>query len=165
MGFVPRTGVDNGEFYLGTHIRPKRFEKWLRETMPHFQLENFNQRNGGGLQSRYMDWHWPFTFQNSTNIEIGHQPQRRGARQHVRDQQQAPGHRRAGRYEFKEYFAFINSNAAARFSTNLRYGTGDFYDGQKNSYQVGGHVPVERTPQLVVERFDQRHRRCRPGRS
>jgi Domain of unknown function (DUF5916)/Carbohydrate family 9 binding domain-like len=138
MGFVPRTGVDNGEFYLGTHIRPKRFEKWLRETMPHFQLENFNQRNGGGLQSRYMDWHWPFTFQNSTNLEIGINPN-----VEVLDSTFVINGKRnvtvaPGRYEFKEYFGFINSNAAARFSTNLRYGTGDFYDGQKNSYQVGG---------------------------
>ena len=138
MGFVPRTGVDNSEFYLGRHIRPKKFEKWLRETMPHFQLENFNGRHGGGLQSRYMDWHWPLTFQNSTNMELGINPNVEvldstftiNSRRHVTV---APG-----RYEFKEYFVFVNSNAAARFSTNLRYGTGDFYDGTKNAYQVGG---------------------------
>ncbi len=74
MGFVPRTGVDNGEFYIGTHIRPKRFQSWLRETMPHFQIENFVARHGGGLQSRYQDWHWPITLQNSTFIEVGSTP-------------------------------------------------------------------------------------------
>ena len=74
MGFVPRVGVDNAEFYLGTHIRPKRFQGWLRETFPHIQVENFTKRNGGGLESRYMDWHWPITLQNSTFIEAGINP-------------------------------------------------------------------------------------------
>jgi hypothetical protein len=43
-----------------------------------------------------------------------------------------------GRYEFKEYFALANTNAAARFSSNLRYGSGEFYNGDKRSYQIGG---------------------------
>jgi hypothetical protein len=138
MGFVPRTGVDNSEFYLGTHIRPKRTQKWLRETFPHLQFENFTARNGGGLQSRYMDWHWPVTLQNSTFIEVGVNPNVEvldstftiNSKRHITV---APG-----RYDFKEYFALANTNAAAPFSSNLRYGSGEFYDGYKRSYQIGG---------------------------
>ncbi len=74
MGFVPRTGVDNSEFYLGRTIRPRKFRSWMRETFPHIQFENFAKRNDGGLESRYMDWHWPVTFQNSTFVEIGVNP-------------------------------------------------------------------------------------------
>jgi hypothetical protein len=138
MGFVPRLGVDNAEFYLGTHIRPKRFQSWLRETFPHFQLENFTQRNGGGLESRYMDWHWPISLQNSTFIEIGTNPN-----VEVIDERFLINSRRGigvepGRYEFKEHFLLANTNSAAPLSFNVRYGIGDFYDGYKRSYTIGG---------------------------
>ena len=138
MGFVPRVDVDNSEFYLGTHIRMKRFSGWMRETFPHIQFENFTKRNGGGLESRYMDWHWPITLQNSTFIEVGTNPNIE-----VIDERFTINARRniyvdPGRYEFKEHFVLFNSNSAARFSTNLRYGTGDFYDGYRRNYTIGG---------------------------
>ncbi|MGE3490380.1 MAG: DUF5916 domain-containing protein [Vicinamibacterales bacterium] len=138
MGFVPRVGVDNAEGYLGLHLRPKRFQGWLRETFPHFQIENFSKRNGAGLESRYMDWHWPITLQNSSFIEIGTNPN-----VEVIDDRFAINSRRGifvepGRYEFKEHFVLANSNSAAPFSMNLRYGTGDFYDGYRRNYTVGG---------------------------
>jgi hypothetical protein len=119
MGFVPRVGVDNLEAYLGTHLRFKKFSGWMRETFPHFQIENFTKRDGGGLESRYMDWHWPVTFQNSTFIEV-----------------------------------VANPNAAAPFSMNLRYGNGEFYDGYRRNYTVGGtfrmseHVNVSLSDQI-----------------
>ena len=137
MGFVPRTGVNNGEFYIGTHIRPTWGRSWLRETFPHIQVENFTRPNGGGLESRYMDWHVPITLQNSTFIEVGTNPNvevigkpftissRRGI-------QVFPG-----RYEFKEHFILANTNTAARVSTNLRLFTGDFYDGDRRGLNVG----------------------------
>ena len=138
MGFVPRRGVDNSEFYVGTRFRPRRIQRWVRETFPHIQFENFTRRNGGGLESRYMDWHWPVTFQNSTFIEIGTNPNIE-----VIDDRFTINSRRniyvnPGRYEFKEHFILANTNSAAPFSMNLRAGTGDFYDGYRRSYTLGG---------------------------
>ncbi len=138
MGFVPRTGVDNAEGYLGLHLRPKRFQRWMRETFPHVQIENFTKRNGAGLESRYMDWHWPVTFQNSSFIEVGTNPN-----VEVIDDRFAINSRRGifvepGRYEFKEHFILANSNSAAPFAVNLRYGTGDFYEGYRRNYTIGG---------------------------
>ena len=138
MGFVPRLGVDNAEFSLFTRIRPKKFQGWLRETFPHFQIENFSKRNGGGLQSRYMDWHWPIMLQDSTFIEVGTNPN-----VEVIDRPFLINSRRRigvepGRYEFKEHFLLANTNSAAPLSFNLRYGNGDFYDGYKRSYTIGG---------------------------
>ena len=43
-----------------------------------------------------------------------------------------------GRYEFNEYFVLANTNAAAPFSMNLRYGNGEFYDGYRRNYTIGG---------------------------
>ena len=138
MGFVPRTGVDNAEYYLGAHIRPQRSRGWLREIFPHFQIENFVKRNDGGLESRYMDWHLPITLQNSTFVEVGTNPN-----VEIIDERFAINARRRiyvepGRYEFKEHFVLANTNSAAPFAMNLRYGIGDFYDGYKRSYTVGG---------------------------
>ena len=138
MGFVPRVGVDNAEGYLGTHLRFKKYSSWLREFFPHFQIENFTKRDGGGLESRYMDWHLPVSLQNSTFIEIGVNPN-----EEVIDEQFAINARRGvyvdpGRYEFKEYFGLVNTNASAPFSMNLRYGNGEFYDGYRRNYTVGG---------------------------
>jgi hypothetical protein len=138
MGFVPRLGVDNSEFYLGTHIRSKRFPAWVRETFPHIQFENFSKRNGGGLESRYMDWHWPVSFQNSTFLEIGANPN-----VEVIDERFTINSRRGifvnpGRYEFKEYFVLLNGNSSAPFYMNLRYGNGEFYDGYRRNYLIGG---------------------------
>ncbi|HUQ86100.1 MAG TPA: DUF5916 domain-containing protein [Vicinamibacterales bacterium] len=138
MGFVPRVGVDNLETYVGAHLRFKKYSKWLREFFPHFQLENFTKRNGGGLESRYMDWHVPVNLQNSTFIELGVNPN-----EEVIDNRFAINSRRGifvnpGRYEFKEYFGLMNTNSAAPFALNLRYGIGDFYDGYRRNYAVGG---------------------------
>ena len=110
----------------------------MRETFPHFQIENFTKRDGGGLESRYMDWHWPVTFQNSTFVEVGANPN-----VEVIDDRFTINARRGiyvepGRYEFKEYFVLANTNAAAPFSMNLRYGNGEFYDGYRRNYTVGG---------------------------
>jgi hypothetical protein len=137
MGFVPRVGVDNSEFYVAGRFRPRRFQRWMRETYPHIQFENFTRRTGG-LESRYMDWHWPVTFQNSTFVEIGTNPN-----VEVIDERFTINSRRnifvnPGRYEFKEHFILANTNSAAPFSMNLRAGTGDFYDGYRRNYTIGG---------------------------
>jgi hypothetical protein len=140
MGFVPRTGVDNGELFVGTHIRPKRTQKWLRETFPHFQIENFTRQQGLGLESRYMDWHLPITLQDSTFIEAGVNPNVEIIRRPFtingrRNIQVLPG-----RYEFKENFILWRTNGAAPVSFNGRYSIGDFYDGYRRAYEFGTTV-------------------------
>jgi hypothetical protein len=154
MGFVPRVGVDNVEAYLGAHLRFKKLSGWMRETFPHIQVENFTRRNGGGLESRYMDWHWPITFQNSAFVEVGVNPN-----VEVIDDRFTINSRRnifvnPGRYEFNENFILANTNAAAPFSMNLRYGNGEFYDGYRRNYTIGGtfrmneHVNVSLSDQI-----------------
>lgn len=138
MGFVPRLGVNNQEWYLGTHIRPKRMSRWVRDIFPHIQFENFNKRNGGGLESRYMDWHLPVSLQNSTFIEVGTNPS-----VEVIDERFTINSRRGvyvnpGRYEFKEHFILVNGNSSAPFYMNVRFGIGDFYDGYRRNYLLGG---------------------------
>jgi hypothetical protein len=140
MGFVPRTGVDNGEFQVGAHIRPKWAQRWMRETYPHFRLENFSRHNGLGLESRYMDWHWPVTLQDSTFIEIGVNPNVEVIRQPFPINSRRNINVLPGRYEFYENFLLWRTNGAARVAFNGRYSNGDFYDGYRRGYEFGTTV-------------------------
>jgi hypothetical protein len=140
MGFVPRKGVNNGEQYVGVTFRPKRVQKWLRSTNPHWQVEHFSRQNDGGLESQYMDWHWPLMFQNSSFVEVGINPNIEVIRQPFVINSRRGVVVLPGRYEFNEYFVLANSNSSAPLSFNTRIGTGDFYDGYKRSYSLGGTV-------------------------
>jgi hypothetical protein len=141
MGFVPRRGVNNGELHVGARFRPTwRWTRgWLRESYPHWQVENFSRRDGG-LESRYMDWHWPVTFHNSTFIEIGVNPNVEVIRDSFPINSRRNIRVTPGRYEFNEYFLLANTNAAAPISFNTRYSIGDFYDGYRRGYTVGTTV-------------------------
>ena len=138
MGFVPRQGVDNMLAYVGYTWRPGFFRKLgLRETRPHWQLDVFRGHNGRGLESRYQDWHWPFSWNSGTFFEVGVNPnvevidrpftinRSRGIQVHP------------GRYEFNEYFALLRGNSSARFSLEGRYSIGEFYDGYRRGYTIG----------------------------
>jgi hypothetical protein len=140
MGFVPRTGVNNTELYLGTHSRPKWASKWLRDTFPHIQFEDFTLQNGGGLESRYMDWHWPLSFQNSTFIEVGVNPNIEVIKKPFTINSRRGINVEPGRYSFNENFVLMNTNASAPVSFNLRYAFGDFYDGYRRGYNIGATI-------------------------
>ncbi|MEW6322818.1 MAG: DUF5916 domain-containing protein [Acidobacteriota bacterium] len=140
MGFVPRKGVDNVEVYFGRTLRPTWARKWIRESRPHFQLENFSRQQGGGLESRYMDWHWPVTFQDSSFLEIGVNPNVEVIRNPFTINSRRGIRVLPGRYEFNEYFLLANTNNSRRVSFNTRWGVGDFYDGYRRSYSIGAAV-------------------------
>ncbi|HXG86945.1 MAG TPA: DUF5916 domain-containing protein [Vicinamibacterales bacterium] len=142
LGFVPRTGVNNGEFHVGTHIRPKWARKWLRETYPHFQIENFTRRQGLGLESRYMDWHWPITLQNSTFVEVGVNPNVEMIRRPFTINSRRSIQVVPGRYEFYENFVLWRTNGSAPLAFNGRYSIGDFYGGYRRGYELGSTVRV-----------------------
>jgi hypothetical protein len=142
MGFVPRRGVNNGEMHVGARFRPNwRWTRgWLRETYPHWQVENFSRRGDGGLESRYMDWHWPVTFHNSTFIEVGVNPNIEVIRTAFPINARRGIFVLPGRYEFDEYFVLANTNSSAPLSFTTRYSIGDFYDGYRRGYTVGSTV-------------------------
>jgi hypothetical protein len=141
MGFVPRRGVNNGELHIGARFRPAWAwtRGWLRETYPHWQIENFARRDGG-LESRYMDWHWPITFHDSTFIEVGVNPNVEVIRRPFPINSRRGIEIPPGRYEFNESFVLARTNAAAPLSFNGRYSTGDFYGGYRRGYELGATV-------------------------
>lgn len=141
IGFIPRVGIQKFQDQAGYHIRPKLTERWLREIFPHFQVVNIT-RADGHFDSRYYDYHFPFTFQDSTNGEIG-------INANIEDLAQPflINNRRgisipAGRYRYNEYFLTVTQNPGAALSFSGRVGTGPFYDGYKRSYVIGGQGRV-----------------------
>ena len=137
LGFVPRRGVNNAELYAGRTFRPAWARGWLRETRPHFLLENFSRQQGGGLESRYMDWHWPVTLNDSTFFELGVNPNVEVIRQPFTINSRRGIRVQPGRYSFKERFLIVNTNSAARVAFNGRYSNGAFYDGHRDGYTLG----------------------------
>ena len=137
MGFVPRKGVNNFDGRFGPRWRPAALSKWLRQTQPHWEYDVYTRQDSGDLESSYQGYHWNFNFQDGSNAEVGWNPM-------VEDipaafaLNSARGIRvNPGRYEFAEYFAFLNTNSSARVSLNSRYSFGPFYDGYKRGYNIG----------------------------
>jgi hypothetical protein len=141
MGFVPRTGVSKTEVFGGMHWRPKRLSRWLRETFPHWQLVNIT-RHSGGLDSRYFDYHWPFTLQNSTFIEVGINPNTEDVPAPFTINQRRRITIPPGRYDFNEWFVIANTDRGRRLSFTSRYSIGDFYDGYRRAYSAGATARV-----------------------
>ena len=137
MGFVPRQGVYETYVFAGRRFRPRLLSKWVRETRPHWQVDMFSRQDGGAVESRYQDFHLPFAFQDSSNMEIGINPNVEVVRSPFTINSSRGVKVNPGRYEFNEFFIFWNTNAASRVSFNNRYSVGDFYDGHRRSYTFG----------------------------
>jgi hypothetical protein len=140
MGFVPRRSVDNTFAFAARAFRPQWMSKWVRETRPHWQFDMFTRQNGEGLESRYQDFHWPLTFQDSSNMEVGINTNLEEVRTPFTINSARGVRVNPGRYEFNEYFLFWNTNSAARVSLNSRYAIGPFYDGYRRAYSLGPSV-------------------------
>jgi hypothetical protein len=138
MGFVPRQGVNNMLGYMGYTYRPSWFRKFnIRETRPHWQLDAYERQNGLGLESRYMDFHWPVTLDDGTFIEIGVNPNVEQIRAPFTINTSRGVQVLPGRYDFNEYFVLYRGNSSAPLSFEARYSNGEFYDGYRRGYTIG----------------------------
>jgi hypothetical protein len=136
MGFVPRVGVNHVASYGRLNVRPRWASQTLhiREIGPHFHFDQFDRRDGTGIESRYFDWHVVLTMNDSGFFESGVNRNREGyvssfTLNSARGVKIAPG-----TYDFNEYFALFRSNNAKRFSYETRVSVGDLYDGTRRGY-------------------------------
>jgi hypothetical protein len=140
LGFIPRTGVGRTDGYFGLHLRSSRYPAWLREFFPHYLITNMTRADGGAFDSRYADYHIPITLQNGTFIEGGV-----NANTEILNEAFTINSRRQitiapGQYDYNEYFILWRGDQSATLSFSGRAGSGDFYDGRKQSYQFGPTV-------------------------
>ncbi|PYR32780.1 MAG: hypothetical protein DMF92_01080 [Acidobacteria bacterium] len=151
MGFVPRLGVTNTFAYMARAFRPQFLSRLgVRETRPHWQVDNFTRQNGGGLESRYQDFHWPFSFNDGAFMEFGVNPNVEEVRLPFTINSARGVQVKPGRYQFNEYFILWNTNASARVSTILRYSSGEFYDGYRRGYTVGPAIRLNENLNAAV---------------
>ncbi len=133
VGYLPRVGIKNQNNHIGFHIRPERFKRWLREIGPHVATE-YNVGPDGRLDTRYMDYHLRFSFQDGAGGEIGVNPSyERVTKPFTISSFQVPN----GSYGNDEWFVSGNTNTSRSVSVNGRWGTGPFYIGHRKSYQAG----------------------------
>ncbi len=141
LGFVPRTGINKADAFVGVHLRPKAVQGWLRDIFPHWQLANVT-RGEAALDSRYVDYHLPITFQNGAFLEVGLNPNLEDLVEPFEINSNRGVFIAPGRYEFTEWFALFNTNPASPLSFSGRYSIGDFYDGYRHGYQIGAATRV-----------------------
>jgi len=150
LGFAPRLGVHNVDAWVGRRLRPAAVSGWLRQMQPHWEFDMFTRQDDGGLETRFVGYHYNFNFQDGSNAEVGvnHYAEEvptaftinRGSGTRVN----------AGRYEYPEYFGFWRTNEAARVSLLTRVNAGPFYDGDRRSIAVGPSVRVDETFNAAV---------------
>jgi hypothetical protein len=119
-GFVPRTGFNKFSARAGRRLRFNSLSRVVREFSPHFEMYNY-LRPSGEFESRYIDYHVPFNFQDGTNVETGWNtdeenliaPFTLNARRRIIV---PPGH-----YQFAEYFALTRTDPSKPVSVIGRY--------------------------------------------
>jgi hypothetical protein len=134
VGFVPRVAMHKYSGFFGVHWRPASINRTVREIFPHFQVDYITDPSGR-LETRYLDYHLPFTLQNSTFIEIGINPTYERLVKPFNIHPRVAV--RPGSYNFNEYFFLMNSDRSKRVSFTTRLATGSFYDGYRQSYSGG----------------------------
>jgi hypothetical protein len=139
MGFVPRKGIRKFAGYTGRTYRPVRLRSWLRSIGPHAQIDYVLDKDGR-LDTRYIDYHLPFNFQNGAFIEVGANPSLELLSKGFDINKTATRTVTVpvGSYSFNEWFVVGNTDRSRRLSSNARFATGSFYTGYKHTYVLGG---------------------------
>jgi hypothetical protein len=135
MGFVPRRGIRKLNSGFAYTWRPEKWRKWIRQINPHTELDYTLDRHGR-LETRYIQYHFPFGFQNGANIETGVNPSLEYlAAPFVISSLAQPIS--PGVYRSTEYFINVRSDNSRKLSGNIQSGAGPFYTGYKRTYVAG----------------------------
>ena len=137
MGFVPRVGIHKVSGVIYRTFRPKRLQRFLRQSNPHLQWD-YVMDSRGNLMIRHVDYHVPFSFQNGASSEMGTNPtlerfDKPFVINRVKNIAIPPGI-----YSFTDYFVSFSSDNSRAISGNANFHTGRFYTGYKQSYTAGG---------------------------
>ncbi len=137
LGFIPRVGVNELNGQINRTLRPKWLPRAIRELQPHWVFSQFNRQDGGAVDQRAQDFHFPLNFANGSFVEVGMNTNLEMIRTPFTLNSARGVQIGTGRYEYTESFITYRPNDSARFSSGLRYGVGRFYDGYKRSYAWG----------------------------
>ena len=135
VGFVPRKGIERTRGRITWTPRPGERIPWIREFRLLNWIDSITRTSDAldTLETRQMETRFGMAFQNGSNLSVGRnfrferltepffiQP----------DQAILPGD-----YEFSEYSMDLVIDRSRMFSGEARLATGDFFDGDRDSYR------------------------------
>jgi len=133
MGYTPRKGVRRYNGRIWRTFRPQN-NLSIRQIYPHVVVDYFTDA-GGNFDSKYVDYHFPISWQNGASIETGMNSTVESLKKSFtlnNGQNVVP----AGTYNMPEYFFFFRPDASKRYGPAFRVGLGPFYTGYKHNYAV-----------------------------
>ena len=143
VGFVPRGGYDRKEqvgegmrkssVELEFRPRPQGAIPWVREFRPDVGIDYITDQ-GNALQTREVSSRFTTEFNNGTYLSFS----RRATFERLTEEDEVLDEiLPVGDYQFTENSVYYSSDRSRMFSGLVRYGSGDFYNGQRDSYTVG----------------------------
>jgi hypothetical protein len=133
VGFAPRTGIrkSTGEFTV--RPRPGEAIPWIREFRPSVSVEYITDQENV-LETRRSDQNISVSFEDSSNLWFTRRErfERLDEPFEIREGQEIA----VGDYQFTEYSTSFSTNRSRMFSGGATLRTGDFFDGDKDSYQM-----------------------------
>jgi Domain of unknown function (DUF5916)/Carbohydrate family 9 binding domain-like len=138
MGYTPRRGIRKYESVFGRYFRPQNSA--IRLFQPHMELDYFEDEQGH-LDSKYVSFHFPITWQNGAQIQMGKNATVEALKKSFtlnNGKNNVP----AGIYDDPEYFFFYRPDQSRRLAPSFRWGIGPFYTGYKHTYTFAQAVRV-----------------------
>ncbi|MEE8349188.1 MAG: DUF5916 domain-containing protein [Acidobacteriota bacterium] len=133
VGFVPRRDIRKSDSALGWRSRPRSIT-WIREFFPNVQTQ-YIMDHDNRLVTRITNFRFQTSFQNGGSFQVGQTSrfERLDDSFFIRGQVEVL----AGDHSFNRRFAEFRSNPSAKLSGNIRYETGDFWDGTSKNARLG----------------------------
>jgi len=130
MGYTPRKGVRRYNGRIWRSFRPDNSS--IRQIYPHLVVDYYSD-TAGNFDSKYVDYHFPVTWQNGAQIELGMNSTVEALKKPFslnNGKNLVP----VGTYDMPEYFFFFRPDASKRYGPAFRIGLGSFYTGYKHNY-------------------------------
>jgi hypothetical protein len=133
VGFAPRTGIRRSTGELAVKPRPGEAIPWIRQFRPSVNVEYITDQENV-LETRRSDQVISVSFEDSSNVWFSRRErfERLDEPFEIREGQEIP----VGDYPFTEYSTVFNTNRSRMFSGRFAFRTGDFFDGEKDSYEM-----------------------------
>jgi len=132
VGFVPRKGMEKSKGQITWTPRPGERIPWIREFRVLNRLDYITDTSGS-LETRQMETRFRVDLQNGSRFSVGRdfRFERLTEPFFIRPDEAIP----PGDYDFSEYSALLIIDRSRMFSGEARLGTGDFFDGHRDSYR------------------------------
>jgi hypothetical protein len=132
VGFVPRLGIEKSVGRFSWTPRPGERIPWIREFMPLVQIDYITDDDRTLLTRRLETRLW-VQFQNGGRFSVAREFrfERLTEPFFIRPNQPIP----IGDYPFSEYSLIFSTDRSRMFSGEVRLSTGDFFDGERDSYR------------------------------